>query len=91
MNVFTVLAMRSLKLPISTWTRPSGDTYTPLPSVAHVVNLINDAGGGVVLMHDMTRSGLEAEERDQFVLDLTRALLMLSRDRGWSLVSAIDS
>ena len=91
MNVFTVLAMRLLKLPISTWTRPSGDTYTPLPTVKTVVNLIDDAGGGVVLMHDMTRNDPDARERDQFVLELTRALLMLSRDRGWTLVSAIDS
>ena len=91
MNVFTALAMRLLKLPISTWTRPSGDTYTPLPTVKTVVNLIDDAGGGVVLMHDMTRNDPDARERDQFVLELTRALLMLSRDRGWTLVSAIDS
>jgi peptidoglycan/xylan/chitin deacetylase (PgdA/CDA1 family) len=90
MNLLTVLAVRLLKLPISAWTRPSGDTYTPLPSTASVVTAIDEAGGGVVLMHDMTRSGPGGEERDRFVLDLTRALLELSRDRGWKLVSAID-
>ena len=91
MNLLTVLATRLLKIPISTWTLPSGDTYTPLPTTASVVAEIDEFGGGVVLMHDMTRTGPDGETRDRFVLELTRALLQLSRDRGWKIVSAIDA
>ena len=91
MNILTVAAIRRLRLPISTWTRPSGDTYTRLPTIDSVVASVDEAGGGVILMHDVTRLGDDAKTRDRFVLDLTRALLVRGRERHWDVVSAIDS
>ena len=83
MNLLTVLATRLLKIPISTWTLPSGDTYTPLPTTASVVAEIDEFGGGVVLMHDMDRND---PARPIFVLETTRQLIQLARQEGWDFI-----
>ena len=90
LNLLTVLAFLKLRFSSVHWTLVSGDTYPEVPDVDDVVKTLDNAGGGVILMHDMKRSSPDAEERNRFVLGLTRAILELRRRRGWKLVSATD-
>jgi len=53
------------------WTIDSGDTWADLPRVEATVERVHEAGGGVVLMHDMHRD----PARQRFVLELTERLL----------------
>lgn len=69
------------------WTIDSGDTWKRLPSVDSVVDAVARAGGGVVLLHDFQRSGVEAASRHEFVLETTRRLLDLARTNGWRVVT----
>jgi peptidoglycan/xylan/chitin deacetylase (PgdA/CDA1 family) len=90
LNLLTGLAFLKLRLSSVHWTLVSGDTYPEVPDVDDVVKALDHAGGGIILMHDMKRSGPDAEERNRFVLGLTRSILELRRQRGWKLVSATD-
>lgn len=91
LNLLSVLAARLQGFGISTWTLASGDTYPVLPSIRTVVDRVDAAGGGVVLMHDMARSSPDAEERELFVANLTIALIDLARQRDWQLVPVPES
>jgi peptidoglycan/xylan/chitin deacetylase (PgdA/CDA1 family) len=53
------------------WTVDSGDTNETLPRIGDIVDAVRKQGGGIVLMHDLDRG----PQRNQFVLDLTEALL----------------
>ncbi len=64
------------------WTIDSGDTWATLPSVQSVVDRVRLAGGGVVLMHDFDRQTTDAQERADFVLSVTEALLGLVSEIG---------
>jgi peptidoglycan-N-acetylglucosamine deacetylase len=57
------------------WTIDSGDTRTPLPQPKQVAERLACEGGGIVLMHDLDRSG----ERDNFVLETTELLLDVAK------------
>ena len=72
---------------IITWTHPSGDTYQDLPNIDAFVNSIDEAGGGVVLMHDMDR---DEPSRARFVLGVTSALIDLARKRHWRIIHSVE-
>ncbi|MCP4069634.1 MAG: hypothetical protein GY741_15285 [Phycisphaeraceae bacterium] len=93
LNLLSVLAARLRGLKISTWTLPSGDSYSTVPLVEDVVGRVEAQGGGVILMHDNERkaSDPKAADRDRFVTSLTIALLDLARDRGWEVVPVPES
>lgn len=61
----------------SWWTIDSTDTWDPPKAIDQVIERVRREGGGVVLMHDMDRSGMPG--REQYVLDMTRALLDLAQ------------
>ena len=75
-------ALRRRGAPVAWWTVDSGDALLPPPSVGPVVDAVDRAGGGVVLMHDFDRDPPEPD-RERFVLDLTTTLLELAQRRGW--------
>ncbi|MAB72498.1 MAG: hypothetical protein CMJ54_08325, partial [Planctomycetaceae bacterium] len=56
-----------------------------------VVRRIDADGGGVVLMHDNERTVTDGEARDQFVIELTEALIDLARRRAWKLIPVPES
>jgi peptidoglycan-N-acetylglucosamine deacetylase len=76
-------ALRRRGASIGWWTVDSGDTQPARPDIAPVVAAVMRAGGGVVLMHDFDRDPPEPE-REGFVVELTTALLDMSRERGWT-------
>ena len=90
-NLASAIAARWRGLPISTWTLDSGDTHPSIPSVRNVVRRIDADGGGVVLMHDNERTVTDGEARDQFVIELTEALIDLARRRAWKLIPVPES
>lgn len=75
-------ALRHRGAPLGWWTVDSGDALVPDPRPAPVLRALERAGGGVVLMHDFDRDPPEPV-REDFVLDLTGALLDLAQARGW--------
>jgi peptidoglycan/xylan/chitin deacetylase (PgdA/CDA1 family) len=63
------------------WTIDSSDTWTiPMP-VERVIARIKHEGGGVILMHDHDRPN--SPEREEYVLELTRAILELAQKEGF--------
>lgn len=75
-------ALRARRAPVAWWTADSGDALLATPDAAAVLEAVERAGGGVVLMHDFDRDPPEPE-RERFVLDVTAALLELAQRRGW--------
>jgi peptidoglycan/xylan/chitin deacetylase (PgdA/CDA1 family) len=65
------------------WTVDSGDTHAVLPEPTHVVELVRQAGGAVVLMHDFDRDLPNDVRRAAFVLRLTDMLLQAAPREGW--------
>ena len=63
------------------WTIDSTDTWpTPKP-IEGVIERIRSSGGGVILMHDHSRTNNPA--REAYVLDLTKSILELARKEGF--------
>ncbi len=87
MTFGTTLACALRRLPIITWTHASGDTYGTLPDPTCVVDLVKNAGGGMVLMHDMDR---DDPDRSRWVLEVTERLLQLARSSDWEIRGAAD-
>lgn len=71
----TWMELRRRGAPVGWWTRDSGDVCDRLPEVERVVQKVLAGAGGVVLMHDFDRKGDTAQQRDAYVLRLTRRLL----------------
>jgi peptidoglycan-N-acetylglucosamine deacetylase len=78
MTLATYCAVRRRGAPVWWWTIDSGDTHNVLPSPSQVTGKVQDANGGIVLMHDGSMAS-RAQERNNFVLDLTEALLDLAQ------------
>jgi peptidoglycan-N-acetylglucosamine deacetylase len=81
-TVWTKRIARRHNSRLGWWTIDSGDTWRALPSVQSVVDRVRQAGGGVVLMHDFDRETADAQERADFVLGVTDALLGLASETG---------
>lgn len=63
------------------WTIDSTDTWpTPIP-IKGVIDRIRRGGGGVILMHDHSRTN--NLEREAYVLELTKCILELARKEGF--------
>jgi len=86
MNLFTWIALLRRRIAVGWWTVVSGDTDRPLPDPREVVRAVTRAGGGVVLIHDY------APERDrlEFVLTLTRQLIVAAKENRWSIMTLSD-
>ena len=89
-TLLTLIAMRRQRQSYAPWTVVSGDTHGTLPSISEVVKQVEQAGGGIVLMHDHDREGQPHGEREEFVLQLTSALLSLARARKWPVLPVSD-
>jgi peptidoglycan/xylan/chitin deacetylase (PgdA/CDA1 family) len=90
---FSWLQVRRRGARLVRWTHDSGDTsHGPLPSVDAVVNRVSQDGGGMVLLHDFDRQGdpTKALERANFVLDVTRSLLVVAGQRRWPIVTVSE-
>ena len=87
LTLASLIALRGMKHRILTWTFDSGDTWEELPSVEKIVCDVESSGGGVVLLHDFCRSCDSANERAEFVLDVTERLILLARRRGWPIIT----
>ena len=82
MTPWSYRAIRKRGARIGWWTVDSGDTWTKLPEPESVVERVRRAGGGVVLMHDFDREGIDREERAAFVLRTTELLLEMAKKDG---------
>lgn len=81
----SALALRRRGAPLGWWTVDSGDALLEAPDLDAVVDEVDRAGGGVVLLHDFDR-GPEQRDREAYVLRATAALLDLAERRGWRVV-----
>jgi hypothetical protein len=75
-------ALRARGAPVAWWTADTRDALRPEPSAAPLLEAVERARGGVVLMHDFDRDPPEPE-RERFVVDVSAALLELAARRGW--------
>ncbi len=87
MTLLTAYEVRRRGASVGWWTVDSGDTWERLPRVDAVVERVERAGGGVVLLHDFDREGPDAGERSEFVLRTTAGLLELAQREGWRVVT----
>lgn len=69
------------------WTIDSGDTWKVLPNPTRIVRNVALNGGGVVLMHDFDRLTNDANERHDYVLELSRLLIDYARNAPLRLCS----
>jgi peptidoglycan-N-acetylglucosamine deacetylase len=74
-------SIRRRKASVWWWTIDSGDSSEQIPSVAEVVEQVRRDCGGIVLMHDLDRD----KKRNEFVLELTDALLDLATKQSLKL------
>lgn len=79
LGTFLQVSIRG-KLP-SWWTIDSTDTWETPCGVGRIIDQVRSEGGGVILLHDMDRPGQPG--REEFVLDVTRALLDLAANEGY--------
>jgi peptidoglycan-N-acetylglucosamine deacetylase len=86
MTLPTYLSVRRRGAQVWWWTVDSGDTYATLPRVKQVANTVRRDGGGIVLMHDLDRT----KERNDFVLELTAALLDVAQQESYQVGSLRD-
>lgn len=82
MTLPTYWSIRRRGAPVWWWTIDSKDTYDVLPSVNQVADRLRREGGGIVLMHDLDRT----QERTDFVLELTAALLDVARQESFKVM-----
>lgn len=77
------VAMRGLGARPLWWTRDSGDTRSCLPTISEERAGLEGEQGGVVLLHDFARTGSDASERHEYVVEYSAMALDLARSRGW--------
>jgi peptidoglycan/xylan/chitin deacetylase (PgdA/CDA1 family) len=82
MTLPTYWSLRRRNAPVWWWTIDSGDTQEILPNPKQVADKVRRAGGGIVLMHDLDRT----HERNQYVLEVTAALLEVARQEAIKVV-----
>jgi peptidoglycan/xylan/chitin deacetylase (PgdA/CDA1 family) len=75
--------LRSRGVRLGWWTIDSRDSLLAEPDLGLVVDRVDRAGGGIVLLHDFDRADAD-RDRERFTLEATAALLELARRRGWS-------
>jgi peptidoglycan/xylan/chitin deacetylase (PgdA/CDA1 family) len=83
MTLATTWSIRQRKAPVWWWTIDSGDTHAVLPQPAQVAEKVRQAGGGIVLLHDLDRT----RERNEFVLETTASLLDLAKRESLQVMS----
>jgi peptidoglycan/xylan/chitin deacetylase (PgdA/CDA1 family) len=83
----TYLAVRKRGAALAWWTIVSGDTETPLPSPRDVVETVEKANGGVVLMHDFSGS----VDHSDFVCETTELLLKMAQQQSLRVKCLSDS
>jgi len=87
-TIFSYLYFWMRGLKVGWWTHDSTDTWAETSTIEDIVTSIKNNGGGVVLMHDLNRVAMP--DRNQFVLDLTKALIEMAEQEGISVVPQRD-
>ena len=80
-------ACAAAKSPIAWWTIDSGDSGKHIPTPKHIIHQIQNAGGGVVLMHDLDRTGERSREREDHTIETTRAIIKFAADNDYSIMT----
>lgn len=86
LTFFTWLAFKLMGIKTVDWTIDSGDTAAQLPDPQTVVQRVVDDDGGVVLLH----CHHTVQERIEYVLTLTEALIQEARSRNWQVRTVRD-
>ncbi|MGA8274098.1 MAG: polysaccharide deacetylase family protein [Candidatus Sulfotelmatobacter sp.] len=85
MTLPTYWTLRRRGSPVWWWTIDSGDTNNVLPATSQVAERVRHANGGIVLMHDGAMNP-RAQERNDYVLELTSSLLDLAEQESFKVV-----
>jgi len=85
MTLPTYWTLRRRGSPVWWWTIDSGDTHNVLPATSQVAETVRQAKGGIVLMHD-SAIGARAQQRNDYVLELTNSLLDLAERESYKVV-----
>ena len=84
LNIFCLLYLVFLQVPIVYWSVDSGDTWPEKPSSDRAALLAKKVGGMVSLAHDFDRSD---DSRRQFVLEYTRSALAAAKENNMSILT----
>ena len=80
-------ACTKAKSPIAWWTIDSGDSGKHIPTPQQVIRRIQAAGGGVVLMHDLDRTGDFSRQRENHTIETTRAIIEFAANEDYSITT----
>ena len=80
-------ACAATKSPIAWWTIDSGDSGKHIPTPESIIHQIQNAGGGVVLMHDLDRTGELSREREHHTIETTQAIIQFAADNDYSIMT----
>jgi hypothetical protein len=83
MTLPTFWSIRRRGAPVWWWTIDSQDTWNTLPASIHIADRLRKDGGGIVLMHDLDRGS----QRNNFVLEVTDALLTTARNESMKVIT----
>ncbi|MFH7320747.1 polysaccharide deacetylase family protein [Desulfurivibrio sp. D14AmB] len=86
LTLWTLLLARKLGSPLCFWTHDGGDTWPVLTDPRLIVDQVARDGGGVVLLHSHDRG----DDRQHYVLALTRMLLETAREKGWQVCTVTE-
>lgn len=84
LNIVCLLYLLLLRVPIVYWSEDSGDTWPITPANDRLALLAKETGGAVSLAHDFDRC---TDERDEFVLESTRAALAMAKEHDMSVLT----
>lgn len=87
MNIFCLLYLMLLRVPIVYWSVDSGDTWPIVPKSDRLSLLMKKTGGMVSLTHDFDRSD---DSRRQFVLESTRLALAAAKEKNMSVLTVSE-
>jgi peptidoglycan/xylan/chitin deacetylase (PgdA/CDA1 family) len=82
LTLATLAQIWARRCSIAWWTIDSSDTWPETVPASRILERIERDGGGVILMHDHDR--LKDQEREAYVIELTRSVLEFSRTGGFN-------
>ncbi len=87
MNIFCLLHLLFLHVPIVYWSVDSGDTWAAKPESDTLALFAKKVGGVVSLAHDFDRAN---DKTDRYVLESTRAIIAMAREQDMRLLTVSE-
>lgn len=88
LTLATLLQVWARGCSMAWWTIDSSDTWPETVPASRIIDRLAREGGGVILLHDHDR--LKYREREEYVIELSRAVLEFSRSADFRICKMSD-